>query len=733
MMRRRGLARGVVQGVGFRPSVARLARELGLGGWVRNAADGAELEIEGELCELDRFVECLPRTLPRAARVDRIEWKDVTAVGETTFCIVPSTGEAALLGIPPDLAPCPDCLAEVRTPGGRRYRYPFTSCASCGPRFTIATAAPYDRERTSMASFDMCDACSSEFGSASDRRYHAQPIACPHCGPSVRIATANGTVLARGDAALRAAGDALLAGEIVALKGVGGYQLLVRADGERAVARLRERKRRPGKPLALLVASVTEARAIADVSELEALALRHPAAPIALLRRKPSAVAREVAPDQPRLGVMLPASPLHALLAEHVAVPLVCTSGNLHEEPLCIDDDEALARLGDIADLFLIHDRAIVQRADDSVVEVVGETMRALRVARGLAPVSVSCDWADEPILAIGGHLKQAPLFASKGRVVIWPHVGDLHTALARDAMADAIERLETLAGEAACAVAIDSHPDYATTIWARQSGRPLRSVQHHHAHVAAVLAEHGRTKALGFAWDGVGLGFDGASWGGETLAVDGARCARRGHLLPFPLPGGDAAARDGRRVLAGVCRLAELPMPLADERAARYWTLAASPRLAPPTTSVGRLFDAFAALTGLASVSRFEGEAAMIFEGAAEPGAAPYSFSVDEGVLDWRPMLAEAIGERADARRVASRFHATLVAMIVEVVRREAAKVVALAGGCFANRLLLEGTSAALADIGVEVLHSVQVPPGDGGLALGQAWVISREGASCA
>ena len=729
--RRVGAIRGVVQGVGFRPFVARLAEELGLGGSVRNRGAGVELAVEGPPDDLLRFDRRLRAEHPPAARLDAIEWRDEPPTGETRFSIDASRTGSSALAIPPDLAVCTACLAEVADPDARRFGYPFTNCTHCGPRFTIAEGAPYDRERTSMRGFPLCGACRREYGDPRDRRYHAQPIACPRCGPSLRLVTAPGEQLASGPEALEAAATALERGAIVALQGLGGFQLLVRADDERAVHRLRERKRRPAKPFALLVADLPAARALARIDGDEAAALTHSAAPIVLLRRQggtgAESVAPSVAPRMGRLGIALPATPLHALLARRLPVPLVCTSGNLHDEPICIDAAAARERLAAVADVFLVHNRAILRRADDSVVHVVGGRMRALRAARGLTPVALPLPRATTPILALGGHLKQAPVLAAEGEAVLWPQVGDLHSPRARDAMEQAIADLEAFLGRRAEVLAVDRHPDYATTLWAERSGRRLVPVQHHHAHVASVLAEQGFVhaggeEALGVAWDGAGLGADGDSWGGETLLV-GPRGARRvGHLLPFPLIGGDRAARDGRRVLAGLFHAAGTPPP-PELELGRYFSVAAR---AATTTSVGRLFDGVAALVGVAETSRFEGEAAMALEALAEPGARPYRCPTGDGVIDWRPMLGEMLAERHDPARVASRFHATLVDILVRVARAHRASVVALGGGCFQNALLLGEALDALATHGVRGIASERTPPGDGGLALGQAWVAT-------
>ena len=760
--RLRGRVQGTVQGVGFRPFVARLAGEMELAGWVRNEGGAVALEIEGEPARLEQFGRRLLGEPPPAARVDAVAWHACAPTGERGFRIARSTGEARQPAIPPDLAMCAACAQEIDDPAARRHAYPFTNCTGCGPRFTIARGLPYDRARTSMAGFAMCPDCAREHGDPGDRRYHAQPIACPACGPTLALRDPAGALLARGGEALDHAIEALRRGRILALQGVGGYQLLVDAGDQGAVQRLRARKHRPEKPLAVLVADLDAARDIARLDAADERALADPAAPIVLVDARPGGVAPAVAPGTPRLGIMLPASPLHLLLARRLGTPVVATSGNLRGEPIATDPADALARLGGIADVFLDHDRPIVRRCDDSVVQVVLGRARVLRLARGLAPATIALDGVDglpaadaPPVLAVGAHLKQAPALAADGRIVLWPHVGDLDSARTREAMAASLADMQAFLGVAPAAVAADAHPDYATSLWAWSSGRLVIPVQHHHAHVAACLAEHGEQAALGVAWDGVGLGADRTLWGGEFLDVTPAGFTRVAWLRPFPLPGGDAAARDGRRALAGLCAEAGLPVPaLAPAHAGdmqRLAALARSPRLAPLTSSAGRLFDAVAVLTGVAVRSTYEGQAAMAVEHLAAPGAEPYAFGlsictagcmaageagrgpgVGPGVgpgieIDWRPMLAAMIAERGDPARVAARFHATLVDMIVRVACARRARVVALSGGCFQNRLLATAAHDALRARGLRVLLPARVPAGDGGLAVGQAWVAAH------
>ncbi len=722
--RRVGEIEGIVQGVGFRPFLARLASELGLAGRVRNEGRVVRVELEGDEGALGRFEALLVERAPAAARIDRASFVSEVPRGERGFTIEHSAveGERALT-IPPDLATCDECRAEVADPSARRSGYPFTNCTACGPRYTIVESLPYDRPRTTMARFPMCEACRREYDDPADRRYHAQPIACPACGPALRLLDREGAPLAGPEEALVHAIEALGRGAIVALKGLGGWQLACDARDEGVVRRLRERKRRPHQAFAVMVRDLESARALACVSEAEARALSGAAAPIVLLRKRGRLLAPSIAPDNGRVGLMLPTTPLHHLLLARFAGPLVCTSGNLHDEPIVTGDGEAVARLGAIADLFLGHDRPIARRVDDGVCHVIDGEARTLRLGRGLGPLRLSLGAGGPPLLCAGGHLKNAPAATVDGDAVLWPHVGDLDDPSARDALVEALDELRRFLALDPVAVACDLHPDYASTRWAEQSGLPRIGVQHHHAHVAACLAEHGVDEALGFAWDGVGLGDDRTPWGGEALRVGPRGFERVAHLRPFPLPGGDAAARDPRRSLAGLFVAAgvDAPAGLVPDALVR---LARSPRLAPWTTSAGRLFDAVAALTGVCERASFEGQAPIALERLAEPGHEPYPFRLDGPVVDWTPALGPLLADRGDPSRAASRFHATLVASIVAVAERERAPAVALTGGCFQNPLLATETLHALRARGHRVLLPSRVPPNDGGLALGQAWI---------
>lgn len=738
---------GVVQGVGFRPFVARLASELVLAGSVRNEGRFVRIDLEGDVTALARFAARLVAEAPPPAHVVRVAWRVAATRGARGFTIEPSTGlEAVALTIPPDLAPCDACIADIGDPSSRRQGYAFTSCARCGPRFTIVRALPYDRASTSMAPFAMCAACRREHDDLADRRYHAQPIACPACGPTLRASAVDGAPIAEGGAALEVACEAIRRGAIVALKGVGGFQLVTDATLDSGVTRLRERKRRPREPFAVMVRDLDEARRLAHVSALEAAALASASAPIVLAARRASALAPSIAPGLARVGLMLPSSPLHHLLLERVGAPVVATSANVHGEPLVTEDADARARLAHIADLVLGHDRAIVRRCDDSLVHAVLGEVRTLRLARGLAPARLTLSGrAPRRVLCAGAHLRNAPAILAGDEVVLWPHVGDLDSPLARRALEDAWAGLGALLSLEPEAIAVDAHPDYASTLAAEATELPLLRVHHHHAHVAACLAEHGVDEAIGVAWDGVGLGHDGELWGGEVLHVTPRGASRVASLRCFPLPGGDAAARDGRRALAGMLSALHLePRHIGGPDVERFVRLSQSRTLSPPTTSAGRLFDAVAALLGVCERSSYEGQAAMELEALAERGAEPLPFAIVDGpghrVIDWGPVLAALIAMRADAPRAASRFHATLAAMIADAVTESPAMrcgVVALSGGCFANALLLESAAEALSARGLRVIVPRGAPPGDGGIALGQAWIamhrIGAEASSCA
>jgi len=757
--RRRVAARvaGTVQGVGFRPFAFRLAGELGLGGFVRNDAEGVELEVEGEAAAVAEFLDRLRREAPPLAAVESVRTAERAPAGERRFRVATSLqAGAGAAPVPPDVATCDACLAELFDPADRRHRYPFLNCTQCGPRFTIVRDVPYDRSRTTMAGFEMCSACRAEYEDPADRRFHAEPNACPECGPRARLLDRAGAPLPLGPGRDPLAAAAALLGEgaIVAVKGVGGYHLACRAAEERAVAELRRGKRREAKPFALLAADLAAARELVELDEAAERLLAGRERPIVLAPRRPAAaVAPGLAPGCADLGVMLPHSPLHHLLAADAGEPLVMTSGNLSEQPIAHRDEEALALLGTVADAFLVHDRPIEARAEDSVVRMLGSERRRplmLRRSRGYVPRAVGLvPAARRPLLACGAELKSTFCLADGEHAWVGPHQGDLRGYEALLAFREGVARFERLLSLTPELVVHDLHPDYLSTRYAleREGLEPL-AVQHHHAHLAAVLAEHGEPgPAVGAIYDGAGLGSDGTIWGGEILAGDASSCERAGALRAVPLPGGDAAAREPWRmacawlVAAGEDPAAP-PAPLAGAVEGAEWEAVAGlarggPAL-PLASSAGRLFDAVAALAGLRSHSRFEGQAASELEAAARPeerGAYPLEL-VEEGAgaplqLDPRATIRAIVADLAagaEAGGVSARFHNALARATAEalaaVAEARGLDLAVLSGGVFQNRLLLERTAERLRAAGLRVLLPERLPPNDGGIAYGQAAV---------
>jgi hydrogenase maturation protein HypF len=748
---------GTVQGVGFRPFVLRVARELGVAGRVRNDAAGVTIDAFGAPALLDAFVARLRADRPAAAAIASLTEVPIPPEPVVGFEIVASGGAAERrTSIPPDLATCADCLAELRDPADRRHRYPFTNCTACGPRFTIALGAPYDRPATTMAGFRMCPACAAEYADPSDRRFHAQPNACPACGPRLWIepgrAPGPPAEAASGADPIGAAGAALAAGAIVAVKGIGGYHLACDATSSAAVRTLRERKRREEKPLAVMVEDLAAARAVARLGAEEEALLASPERPIVLCRREAGArLCPELAPGSPLVGLLLPYAPLHHLLLAAAGRPLVMTSGNLSDEPIACDDDDARRRLGGIADLLLVHDRPIASRCDDSVARVVAGRPLLLRRARGHVPRPIRLARPfRRPILGAGAQLKNACCLARGDEAVLGPHVGDLDGLETYGAFEAAVARLESFLALRPEAIACDLHPLYLSTRWAREAaaarGVPLVEVQHHHAHAAAVMAEHGlEGPVLALAWDGTGLGSDGAAWGGELLLAERGRFERLATFRPLRLAGGDRAAREPWRIALAALEDALGPgapvdaLPLFREVGEKEQDVVrrmlAGGVNSPPAHGCGRAFDAAGALTLGRPWSRFEGQVALALDAAAADGPAdPYPFEIDGGPpveeLDLRPTwraLAADVARGAAAAASAARFHATLARAGAELIRRAARRIgplpVVLTGGCFQNARLAEGVLAELSGA-FPVYLPVEVPPGDGGLALGQAVV---------
>jgi len=757
---------GAVQGVGFRPAVHRLAQSLSLAGWVRNGPEGVVVEVEGTAPQVDEFVRELPRSLPPLANLAALRVEPVEAAGEQGFRVLESQ-EGVRRGAltPPDAALCAACRRDMETSGDRRFRYPFTTCTDCGPRFSLVHALPYDRKRTAMACFPLCAACREEYEDPSDRRFHAEPLCCPHCGPALVLRRGDGSVAAEGDEAVAAARLALAEGRIVAVKGLGGFQLACRADREDVVEELRRRKARPAKPFAVMAPDGTSAAGWVDLSAAATALLESPHSPVVLApRRAGSPVAASVAPGLADLGVMLPTTPLHVELFREAEYPaLVMTSGNRSDEPICRTNREVLQSLAGIADLFLLHDRDVVRRVDDSVVRDDVHRPFLVRRSRGWVPAPLPLpEEAAEPVLALGPFLQNTACLAVGREGFLSQHVGDLDTEGARAFLAEVVAGLEEFLQVRAPLLVVDAHPDYPST-WlgeelARLRGGRLLRVQHHIAHGAAVLAEHGAFPAAGeqaltLALDGTGWGGDGAAWGGEWLLLRGDLSWRRlARLQPLPLVGGEAAVREPWRVLAAALAAAgeqellqQLPWAgrLPEGRLQQVVELAGQGTF-PVASGAGRLFEAAGALLAGVLVNGYEGEAAARLEALA--GGSPWAaLAWPEVVVDPEaafPELPSAQLLAAAGRRllggeapgsVARGFHATfsrLVAAITCAVAPPGLGLVAAGGGCLVNRLLRRDLREDLGRAGWELLAPVAVPPGDGGLAYGQAVLGTVAGA---
>ncbi len=753
---RRIAIRGTVQGVGMRPFVYRLARDLGLGGRVRNEAMGVTVEVFGPRSSLERFADLLVSRRPSAAAFDEIRVLAIEPELAKGFVIEESArgapGAAELeVSIPSDLATCDPCLAEIRDPRDRRHRYPFTNCTDCGPRFTIARSVPYDRPATTMAPFLMCAECRREYDDPGDRRFHAQPNACPRCGPLLRLLRGDGSLLECPDP-LAAAASKLVEGGIVAVKGIGGFHLACDATSGTAVSRLRAGKRRDEKPFAVMVRDLAEAESLAHLTDPERRLLDSVERPIVLCRRRAgTAIAPEVAPGNPLVGLILPYAPLHHLLLEMAARPLVMTSGNVSEEPIAFRDGEAVERLGTLCDALLVHDREIEARADDSVARVVAGAPVVMRRSRGYVPrgIRIGRPFA-RPVLACGAHLKNTFCIGRRDVAVLGPHVGDLENLDVYESFQASIERMERFLDVNPEVIAHDLHPGYLSTLYALERaasrGALAVGVQHHHAHAVACMAEHGlEGPAIAVAYDGTGYGGDGTSWGGEVLLVEHHRFERLAAIRPVALAGSDRAVAEPWRValalvldaFGGAAPLERLDLfSKVPEREVRVVRRMIEKRLNSPLAhGAGRLFDAVAALVLSRPRSRFEGQLALALDGVASEGdSPPYPYAIDASStpvsIDLRPMtlaLVEEILAGRPAAALSARFHETLVRATADAVRAVAPCAgrlpVVLTGGCFQNARLAEGLVASLGAAFDVYLHR-RVPPGDGGIALGQALV---------
>jgi len=772
------LVTGAVQGVGFRPFVYRLNQALGLTGWVANTSAGVIIEAEGGRKEIEVMLFRLRDDAPPNSDLQSADWVELEPAGYTSFEIRESDASGFKTArVLPDLSVCPECLEEIFNPENRRHLYPFTNCTHCGPRFSIIEGLPYDRPYTTMRSFTMCEACRKEYEDPSNRRFHAEPNACPECGPALELWNGSGEPVSAKGYALKGAVEAIRSGRIVAVKGVGGFHLLVDATNDGAVRKLRERKRRGGKPFAVMFPDLASLRRACEVSPAEEKLLLSPMAPIVILNRSEhkdviarsvvkrrsnliigllcrpfgpprndNEVSNSVAPGNPTIGAMLPYSPLHTILMREIKAPVVATSGNISEEPICFDEKEVVERLGGMADLFLVHNRPIARPMDDSVVRVVMGEPFLIRGGRGYAPISISLNEKSPAVIGAGAHMKNTVAITAGDSVFISQHLGDLEAKPSVEAYLKAKESMMNLYDVDPVAVATDLHPDYFSTQNAKESGLEQIPVQHHHAHIVSCMAEHGlQSRVLGVAWDGTGLGTDGLIWGSEFLVADRSRFNRVGHFRNFRLPGGNAAALEPRRSALGL--LFEIfgaevfkmkksaPVRSFSSRELKVLkTMLLQETNSPLTSSAGRLFDAVSSLVGLKQISGFEGDAplSLEFAGTARTGndGFVYNFPLEAGgkgsfVFNWEPMIREIITDlknRVPAGIISNRFHDALVGTILALAEKIKIREVVLSGGCFQNKYLLEKAAAKLKEAGFKPYWPKRVPVNDGGISLGQA-----------
>jgi len=746
---------GTVQGVGFRPFVFRLAERCRLAGWVRNDGDGVTIEVEGTHDSLLRFIECLPRDKPPAAWIYATDHRFLVATGHKDFRILPSEAAdgPARTWLLPDLASCADCRRELSDPTDRRYRYPFLNCTNCGPRYTIIDGLPYDRPRTAMKGFPMCAACADEYHEAANRRFHAQPVACPACGPRAQLLDRSGATLAWDDAAVTGAVDRLRAGGIVAVKGLGGYHLMVDASDEAAVSELRRRKRRSHKSFAVMYPDLGSLGSHVEVPPFAVTLIESTQSPVLILPRTAlgsEEIAPSVAPGSPYLGVFLPYTPLHQLLLDGVGRPLVATSGNFSDEPIQFRETSARGELAGLCDAFLEHDRPILRPVDDSVLQILTRPRarpQMLRRARGYSPLPVLAPRPLPPILALGGQMNVTLAVSRDREVILSQHLGDLETHEARSAYRRTLDDLLHLYGVRPHVVVRDLHPDYFTTSLAEELGLPTLVVQHHHAHLAACMLENLiETEALGLTWDGTGFGPDRTVWGGELLLGDAGDFRRVGSLVPFRLPGGERAVEEPWRTALsllwesfGESWPRDLP-PCRLEPEAPHETVVALARdgiRAPVTTSMGRLFDGVSALLGLCTRNTHQAQAAQMLEWAAwshgadvDPLPMPVVEDGDLLRLDWRETvraLVAALRAGDDPARLAAAFHTAIVRAALDLVGRFPSVPVVMAGGVFCNRYLTEALLDGLESAGRAGHVHGQLPPTDGSLAAGQLWVAAH------
>ncbi len=754
---------GIVQGVGFRPFVYRIAHDLDLTGWVRNTPAGVEIEVQGAIDRLNAFEDALQNKLPPLAVVTSRTSSDIVAIdGERFFTILASGTGRADIQIAPDAAVCSDCLREMNDPSDRRYRYPFITCTNCGPRYSIITGTPYDRPKTTMAGFPLCPDCRSEYENPLDRRFHAQPIACHVCGPQVRLLTSAGEQITTHDEAVTRSVELLESGAILAIKGIGGYHLAVDASNHAAVDRLRARKKRDEKPFAVMVASLAAARELALMSDMEERLLSSPEAPIVIVKKRASTpLSPLIASNNGWLGLMLPYAPLHHLLfashpssltPHHLLTALVMTSGNISDEPVVFEDHVALTSLAEIADYFLLHDRPIHIRCDDSVMRVFQDQPLFYRRARGYAPRAVTLPFPVPPLVATGAELKNAICLADGDRAVLSQHIGDLQNIPTFDSFVHAVTHLSDTLEIKPELIACDLHPDYLSSRFAGDSSLPCVQVQHHHAHMASCMAENNLDgRVIGIIFDGTGFGPDGTIWGGEFLVGGFDGYHRAGHFRPVPMPGGDAAVREPWRMamaylfqaLGDDVFLIDHPVAhiLPESEQSLFALMLRRGINSPLTSSCGRLFDAVAALLNLRHFVSYDGQGAIELEAVAELAdqVECYSYNVVSSndaplQLDFSPLLTDIVHDISNGVEdsiIAHRFHQTVASAAVDICLRISGSTgldrIILSGGVFQNRLLSEMIYTALVNRGLQVFTHRLVPPNDGGIALGQAAIAGR------
>jgi len=750
---------GIIQGVGFRPFIYNQASQLALKGWASNTGDGVTVDIEGSPSALEAFIETVQKNPPINSKIESLTVTELAVCGYQQFELRDSARQQHSMFISPDIATCPACIDELLDPSNRRYQYAFTSCSQCGPRYSIIDALPYDRERTAMHTFPLCQACQREYDNPADRRFHAQTIACPDCGPTVELLTHQGKYLADNITAIKQASEALTTGKIVALKGIGGFQLLANATHQASIEQLRIHKSRPEKPFALMCRDIAQVDTIATPSALEKKLLLSAAAPIVLMDKliPCSTLAEGVAPDNTRIGIMLPCSPLHHLLLAYLAFPLVATSGNFSHEPICIDNQQAIDRLANIADFFVIHNRPILRPVDDSVVQIIHNEPALLRAARGYAPVTIkladnqSAQHQHRPTLAVGGHLKNTFAISNGDYAMISQHNGDLESLEAITGFKHNIADLSRVLEYHPNIIVHDQHPDYASSHYAKSLHLPIVSVQHHHAHLLSCMAEHDiKPPLLGIICDGNGLGDNGTLWGGEFFTLDqSSNISRIASLRPFSLLGGAVALKEPRRSALAMLweymgdrvfshtSLAPVSAFTEEEKALLQAML--NKRInSPRSSSLGRLFDCVASLLDLCQVSSYEGQSAQRLEQCFASIASDDYYRVlwqqdkDLARFDWQPLLSDIIDDLNNAvpkPLIACKFHNTLVEMMVDMTHKSGQKRVILSGGSFQNRYLSETLIRRLLELNIKVYWQQKLPCNDGGLALGQLVAVANRG----